>query len=39
MTALLWARPLFGLILLAVVGVYVWTAYRTDASTEAEHGR
>jgi hypothetical protein len=25
MTALLWARPVFGAILLAVVGLYIWT--------------
>lgn len=30
MTALLWARPIFAAILLALAGVYVWTAYRGD---------
>ena len=30
MTALLWARPFFAAILLALVGVYVWTAYRGE---------
>lgn len=27
MTALLWARPMFALILLALVGLHVWTAW------------
>jgi hypothetical protein len=31
MAALLWARPIFEAILLALVGVYVWTAYVADA--------
>ena len=30
MTALLWARPVFALILVALVGIFVWTA-RADA--------
>lgn len=33
MTALLWARPVFAAILLALVGMYVWTA----CSAEAKH--
>ena len=32
MTVLLWARPLFAAILLALVGVYVWMAYRGEAT-------
>jgi cytochrome c-type biogenesis protein CcmH/NrfF len=34
MTALLWARPMFAAILIAVVGLYVWTACRTEAERE-----
>jgi len=34
MTALLWARPIFAAILLALVGVYVWTARGTEAKYE-----
>ena len=30
MTALLWARPAFAVLLLALVGFYVWTAHKTD---------
>ena len=30
MTALLWARPAFAVVLLALVGFYVWTAHKTD---------
>jgi cytochrome c-type biogenesis protein CcmH/NrfF len=37
MTALLWARPVFAAILLALVGLYVWTARRADAASEAGH--
>jgi hypothetical protein len=32
MAALLWARPIFAVILLVLVGVYVWTARRADAN-------
>ena len=31
MAALLWARPMFALILLALVGRFVWTAWETEA--------
>ena len=34
MTALLWARPIFALILLALVGWYVWTACGAEAKYE-----
>lgn len=38
MTALLLARPIFAAILLAAVGVYVWTGWRTEAAeTEGPH--
>lgn len=30
MTALLWARLVFPVILVAVVTLYAWTAYRTE---------
>ena len=30
MTALLWARPAFAVLLLALVGFYVRTAHKTD---------
>ena len=30
--ALLWIRPLFAAALLALAGVYVWTAYRQPDS-------
>jgi hypothetical protein len=30
MTALLWARLVFLLLLLAMVGAFAWTAYRTN---------
>ena len=36
MTTLLWARPIFAAILLALVGSYVWTA-RTDAKHEPQY--
>ena len=32
MTALLWARPVFAVILLALVGFYVWSARWADAT-------
>ena len=32
MTALLWARPVFAVILLALVGFYVWSARRADGT-------
>ena len=32
MTALLWARPMFALILLALVGLHVWTAWGAEAN-------
>jgi hypothetical protein len=32
MTALLWVRPVFAIILLALVGFYVWSARRADAT-------
>jgi hypothetical protein len=32
MTALLWARPVFALILLVLVAIFVWTA-KADASS------
>lgn len=31
MSALLWARPVFAVILLALVGVFVWSASRGEA--------
>jgi hypothetical protein len=34
MTALLWARPIFSAILLALVGLYVYTAYRSESNAE-----
>jgi hypothetical protein len=34
MTALLWARPVFAIILLALVGFYVWSARRADATRQ-----
>ncbi len=34
MTALLWARPMFALILLALVGLHVWTAWGSEAKRE-----
>ena len=32
MTALLWVRPIFAVILLALVGLYVWTGWRAEAA-------
>ena len=32
MAALLLARPIFAAILLAVVGLYVWTGWKTEAA-------
>ncbi len=39
MTALLWARPIFALILLALVGLCVWTAWeaKDGAPSQARH--
>ena len=34
MTALLWARPVFAIILLALVGFYVWAAHKADAERQ-----
>jgi hypothetical protein len=34
MTALVWARPIFAAILLALVALFVWTAYKADVSRE-----
>jgi hypothetical protein len=34
MALLLWARSIFSAILLALVGIYVWTASRADAQHE-----
>ena len=34
MTALLWARPVFAILLLALVGFYVWSARRADAARQ-----
>jgi hypothetical protein len=31
MAVLLWARPIFAAILLALAGLYVWTAYQSTA--------
>ena len=30
MTALLLARPVFAVLLMAVVGLYIWTGYKAD---------
>jgi hypothetical protein len=35
MTALLWFRPVFGAILIVLVGVYVWTARRAAGAGES----
>ena len=32
MTALLWIRPVFAVMLLGIAGIYVWTAYRQSGS-------
>jgi hypothetical protein len=34
MAVLLWARPVFSAILLALAGLYVWTAYQSTAKNE-----
>jgi hypothetical protein len=34
MALLLWARPVFAAILLALVGAYVWKASKADAADE-----
>jgi hypothetical protein len=34
MTALLWARPMFAAIVIALVGVYVWAAWKPEARSE-----
>ena len=34
MTALLWARPTFAVVLLALVTLCVWTARRADAKQD-----
>jgi len=39
MAALLWARPVFAAILLALVGLYVWTACRAEAKRLPEAKR
>jgi hypothetical protein len=39
MTALLAARPVFAAILLALVGVYAWTACRAEATDEPDAKR
>ena len=30
MTALLFARPVFAVLVMAVVGLYIWTGYKAD---------
>jgi hypothetical protein len=35
MTALLLARPVFAALLVAVVGLYIWTGYKADAHGQA----
>jgi hypothetical protein len=37
MTALLWARPIFAAILLALVGLYVWTACTAEAKNDPKN--
>lgn len=39
MTALLWIRPLFAAMLLALAMVYVWTAYRQSRDERDEAAR
>ena len=39
MTALLWIRPVFAVMLLGVAGVYVWTAYRQSGGSDGEAAR
>jgi cytochrome c-type biogenesis protein CcmH/NrfF len=34
MTALLWARPVFAVILLTLVGFYVWAAHKADVERQ-----
>jgi hypothetical protein len=34
MTLLLWARLVFLVVLAAIVGLYAWTAYRTNEDGE-----
>jgi hypothetical protein len=39
MTALLWIRPIFAAMLLALAVVYVWTAYRQRGDDGDEAAR
>jgi hypothetical protein len=34
MALLLWVRPIFAAILLGLVGLYVWTAYRGEVKND-----